>query len=137
MYAAANPAIKAVVAHSPFARAEEVAAKNLEQYTGLQPSPLAMAFVQLVAERHSGCNAHDVAIVEYIARISPRPVFLMQGGQDEHIPSDCGHRLCAAAGEPCELWYEPEQEHVFFDRDYPEEFEARVIGFFDTYLLGN
>jgi len=101
----------------------------------MPPLPIIVSIAQFFAEQHTGFKSEDVAVVEYIGRISPRPVLLLQGGQDEEIPRDSGYHLYEAAGEPRELWYEPGQEHVFFDRDYPEEFERRVVGFFDKYLL--
>ena len=47
-----------------------------------------------------------------------------------------GPLLHDAAGEPKELWYEPELGRTAFDTELPQQFEARVVGFFDRYLLG-
>ena len=41
-----------------------------------------------------------------------------------------------AAGEPKELWYEPDVGHAGFDRAKPDEYERRVVAFFDRYVLG-
>ncbi len=76
-----------------------------------------------------------MAPINHIAEISPRPVFLMQGGSDTTIPTDSGQRLYDAAREPKELWFDPELGHVQFDAKRPEEYERRVIEFFDKYLL--
>lgn len=46
-----------------------------------------------------------------------------------------GERYYAAAGEPKELWFEPELGHSAFWQAYPEEYERRVVGFFDAALL--
>jgi fermentation-respiration switch protein FrsA (DUF1100 family) len=52
------------------------------------------------------------------------------------IDQKSAERLFQAAGEPKELWIEPELGHTEFDLVMPEEFERRVVGFFDRYLLG-
>jgi len=40
-----------------------------------------------------------------------------------------------AAGEPRQLWFDPQLEHVEFVRARPKEREKRVVAFFDQYLL--
>jgi fermentation-respiration switch protein FrsA (DUF1100 family) len=88
------------------------------------------------AERESGFTTEDIDATKWISKISPRPVFLLQGGVDVVISPDSGQRLYDAAGEPKELWFDPELGHVGFDKERAEEFEKRVVGFFDEYLLG-
>lgn len=60
----------------------------------------------------------------------------MQGGTDDTISANGGELLYRAAGEPKELWYEPEVGHGNFTRKHREEFERRVVQFYDSYLLG-
>jgi uncharacterized protein len=72
---------------------------------------------------------------ELMPRIAPRPVFLIfstngQGG--EQLSSD----YHAAAGEPKELWEIPDAGHIGGITAHPEEYERRVVGFFDRTLLG-
>jgi fermentation-respiration switch protein FrsA (DUF1100 family) len=70
-----------------------------------------------------------------VRQINPRPVFILQGGADDHIPIISGEKLYQAAGEPKEYWYEPEARHHGFDLEpYIPEFEKRVVAFFDRYL---
>jgi hypothetical protein len=49
---------------------------------------------------------------------------------------ESGRLLYDAAGEPKELWFESELGHTEFDTALPEQYEARVVGFFYRYLLG-
>jgi len=44
--------------------------------------------------------------------------------------------LYDAAKEPRELWFEPDLWHAEFPAKLPEEYEKRVVAFFDHYLLG-
>jgi alpha-beta hydrolase superfamily lysophospholipase len=135
MYAAQNENIKAVVSQSSFAQIEGPLAMKIKEHTGVPPLPIAIEAVVFFAERHTGFKAEDLRIIDYVDDISPRPILLMQGGQDQDCPPNSGYRLYRAAGEPRELWYEPSQGHVLFDKNYPEEFEERIIRFFDIYLL--
>jgi hypothetical protein len=43
--------------------------------------------------------------------------------------------LYEAAGQPKELWFEPDLGHASFDRQAPQAFEQRVVGFFEAHLL--
>lgn len=70
-----------------------------------------------------------------IGQIAPRPVFLIfsthGGGGEELNPA-----YFAAANEPKQLWEIPEAGHTAGISAEPEEYERRVIGFFDQWLLG-
>ncbi len=58
----------------------------------------------------------------------------MQGGADVVIPPDSGRKLYAAAGNPKELWFDPNVGHGGFDTAHPRRYERRVSGFFDRFL---
>jgi dipeptidyl aminopeptidase/acylaminoacyl peptidase len=135
-YAAQNENIKAVVAHSAFSSLNDTVATSVEFFTDLPAFPFAPMIV-FWAERETGFKTEDVDATKWISRISPRPVFLLQGGADVVISPESGQRLYDAAGEPKELWYDPALGHVDFDKDHAVEFEHRVVEFFDTYLLEN
>jgi fermentation-respiration switch protein FrsA (DUF1100 family) len=133
-YASRNQNIKAVVANSAFSSLSDTVSTSVAYFTDLPAFP----FVPLLvfwAERETGFKAEDVDATKWIAQISPRPVFLMQGGKDVVISADSGQRLYDAAGEPKELWYDPELGHVGFDKERAVEYEKRVSEFFDMYLL--
>lgn len=135
LYAAQNPQIKAVVSVSAFASLQDEIATGVRHFTGLPPFPFA-PMIQYFAEQETGLRASQIAAIDHIGEISPRPVFILQGGADTAIPVDSGQRLYDAAGEPRELWYAPQTGHVAFARDFPAEYEQRVAAFFDQYLLG-
>jgi fermentation-respiration switch protein FrsA (DUF1100 family) len=135
LHAAQNKGIKAVVADSPFASLQDEVETGVKKFTGLPPFPFA-PLIQWFIERANGVPTSDVAPIQVIHSISPRPVFLMQGGKDTVIPPNSGQRLYDAAGEPRQLWLEPELEHVEFWWARPKEYEKRVVAFFEQYLLG-
>jgi fermentation-respiration switch protein FrsA (DUF1100 family) len=69
-----------------------------------------------------------VSPLAHIAEIKPRPVFLIYG----EFEADHGQALYAAAGEPRQLWIVPGVGHGGYQTAYPDEYERRVIEFFDT-----
>jgi fermentation-respiration switch protein FrsA (DUF1100 family) len=134
-YAARNPQIRAVVANSPFASLNDTVTTSVTFFANVPAFP----FVPLIlfwAEQEAGFKAADIDTTAWIAKLSPRAVLLMQGGRDVAISTDSGQLLYDAAGEPKELWFEPELGHTMFDRARPQEYEQRVVAFFDRYLLG-
>jgi fermentation-respiration switch protein FrsA (DUF1100 family) len=123
------PEIEALVADSPFA--------TLEDELDLRvPYPLLNPLIRIFAERETGLRLDLVRPVDEIGLISPRPVFLIQGLGDTMVPLDSAERLYAAAGEPRELWTEPDVPHLNMYAYYRTRYTKRVIKFFDTYLLG-
>lgn len=133
-YAARNPNIKAVVADSAFSSLNDTVETSVTYFTDLPAFPFAPLIV-FWAERETGFKTEDIDATQWIKQISPRPVFLMQGGADVVISAESGQRLYDAAGEPKELWFDPALGHVGFDKDRAAEFEERVSEFFDKYLL--
>lgn len=134
-YAAQNESIKAVVANCAFSSMSDTVATSIRHFTGLPEFP----FVPLIvfwAEAETGIKMEQIDTTRWIPLISPRPIFLMQGGADTVISPASGQILYDAAGEPKELWFDPDLGHVKFDTERAQEYEARVAAFFDQYLLG-
>jgi fermentation-respiration switch protein FrsA (DUF1100 family) len=75
------------------------------------------------------------SLEDLVGRIAPRPVFFIyavpgQGGEAEL--SEVFHE---AAREPKEIWLVPDASHTGGIEAEPEEYERRVVGFFDDALL--
>jgi dipeptidyl aminopeptidase/acylaminoacyl peptidase len=122
------PEIEALVADSPFA--------TLEDEMDLRvPFPVMRSLIRFFAEGQSGVRVDSVRPVDDIARISPRPVFLIQGMSDGMVPLDSAERLYNAAGEPRQLWTENDVPHLNMYAFYKTRYTKRVIKFFDEYLL--
>lgn len=133
-FAATHDDIKALATHSAFSSLSDTIDTSIRFFTGLPPFPFA-PLITFFAERRAGIRAADVDAKKWIAAISPRPVLLLQGGTDVVISTASGQALYDAAREPKELWFEPKVGHAGFDRALPGEYERRVAGFFDRYLL--
>lgn len=128
--AARRPEIAAVVTDSTFAALED-------ELDIMVHVPLLRPMVRLFAELESGVSVHMVRPADHIGRISPRPVLIIQGLSDQLIPTNSGQRLYDAAGEPRMLWSEAGVEHVGMYTSLPNEYERRVISFFDSALLSS
>jgi uncharacterized protein len=121
------PEIEALVADSPFATLEEEMDLRV-------PFPVLRSLIRFFAERQSGVTVNSVRPVDDITRISPRPVFLIQGMGDGMIPLDSAQRLYDAAGEPRQLWTENDVPHLNMYAYFKTRYTKRVIKFFDEYL---
>ena len=122
------PEIEALVADSPF--------PTLQDEMNLRvPFPILRPLIRLFAERQSGVTLDLVRPVDDIARISPRPVLIIQGMGDGMVPLDSAQRLYDAAGEPRQLWTEKDAPHLNMYAYYKTRYTKRVIKFFDEYLL--
>jgi len=71
------------------------------------------------------------------ARISPTPVFFIYGEHGQAGERDLNPQYYAAAGAPKQIWEVPGAGHVGGIDAQPDEYERRVVGFFDRTLLGN
>jgi uncharacterized protein len=80
-------------------------------------------------------HAPQPPIADRIGLIAPRAVFLVyadpgMGGEAQRQPT-----YFAAAGQPKRIWKVPGAEHTGALDARPQEFERRVVGFYDDILL--
>ena len=125
--AADEPAVRAVVADSPYASLADVLAHAYRR----RRLPLRLLdLADVVNQRRYGYPFAALRPVDVVGRIAPRPLLLIHGGDDPLTPVEHAHRLYAAAGEPKELWVVEGTAHCgayFVDRP---AYVARVADFF-------
>lgn len=134
--AAENQNIQSIAVEGVFSELKDEVGIGIEVQTPLPAFPFDVIFIYF-AEYQTGYRLGDVAPVKKIGKISPRPILIMQGGDDKRITSHSGESLFAAAGEPKDYWYEPSAAHVAIYQAAPQEYEKRVIKFFNQYLLND
>jgi fermentation-respiration switch protein FrsA (DUF1100 family) len=122
------PEIEVLVVDSSFASLSE-------ELDFLVPYPVINPLAQFFAKTQTGLDMDDLRPVDEIARISPRPVYIIQGGGDRVAPPESALELYNAAGEPRRLWVEEDVPHLAMVLDNPGRYKRRVVGFFDEYLL--
>lgn len=126
--AARRQEIEAVITDSAFPTlADELAIKL--------PTRILYPIARFFGESEAGIKIDDVRPIDQIGAISPRPVLIIQGLADATMPADTGQQLYAGAGEPRILWTEPGVGHLGMYPALPQEYESRVISFFDKALL--
>jgi pimeloyl-ACP methyl ester carboxylesterase len=69
-----------------------------------------------------------------IHRLSPRPLLMIHGGKDTYIKPEIARTLYQLAGEPKEYWEVKGAKHNQAIQLATEEYQARVLAFFDTHL---
>jgi hypothetical protein len=74
-------------------------------------------------------------IVDSIAKIAPRPVFLIYADPGMGGESEMQAEYYAAAGRPKQIWRVPGSTHTGGIDAQPAEYERRVIAFLDAALL--
>jgi fermentation-respiration switch protein FrsA (DUF1100 family) len=73
-------------------------------------------------------------VPEILPAISPRPIFFIATGKGGGMKY--ARSLYELAGEPKSLWEIPDTYHGGQFNARPEEYAAKMLEFFDTYLLG-
>ena len=77
-----------------------------------------------------GRSGPDASLAGQIAR-SRAPHLLIAAGK---VEKSWGELYERAGGDRSELWYLPKATHTAALRQYPHEYEQRVVGFFDEHL---
>jgi uncharacterized protein len=133
--AAACPAIDAVVADSSYTRLDRAVRGAFRSIWG----PAAPAFyvpTRWLGERLIGTAMPDVSPIRAIERISPRPVLIIHGTGDRLIDVGAARALYGTSGHPKALWLVEGAEHGETRRTASQEYDRRVVGFFQDHLGG-
>jgi fermentation-respiration switch protein FrsA (DUF1100 family) len=130
--AAQNAQIRAVVAEEPgFARL-----RDLPPLPSLRDKWLAFNYslTFLGIQWRTGVQP-PAGIVADLDRIPPRPVFFIATGPTKEASYWLVRHYYDLAGEPKLWWHVPEAEHGYIPSLRPEEYETRIVAFFDEALL--
>jgi fermentation-respiration switch protein FrsA (DUF1100 family) len=126
--AAQFPQIEAVFADSSYTSLDD-------EINYLVPYPLINPLTKFIITTETGLNLDRVDPVNDIGKISPRPVYIVQGMADTVAPPDTGERLYNAAREPRFLWEKENVSHMQMYLDNPRRYQKRMVDFFDEWLL--
>ena len=138
LYAVNDPGIQALATGSSFGLTMEVVVLFIHyEYPDIPMFAVRIMarFIVFWAERLGEMESEALDTAAVIAEISPVPVMIIHGGNDDKIGPNIGRQLYEAAGEPKELvWFE-EAGHVNFEEFYPQEYRDALVGFFDEHLV--
>ena len=107
-----------------------------DEFNFLVPYPLINPLAKFLAQTQTGINLNEINPMMDIARISPRPVYIVHGSSDTVAPPDAGEKLFNAANEPRFLWVEENAAHLSIHLVNQRRYQRRLVGFFDEWLLG-
>jgi uncharacterized protein len=127
--AAEFPEMEAVFIDSSFTSLDE-------EFDYLVPYPVINPVARFIVAAGTGFRLDNVSPLNDIARIRPRPVYIVQGMADTVAPPDSGEKLFNAAGEPRFLWQQENVPHLSMYLDNPRRYQRRLLDFFDEWLLG-
>ena len=134
--AAQEPLIAAVVADSAFASLGSIVAGGLRLLYRLPAFPLAPLIVRF-GEALVGARIGENRAIDYVSRLTPRPLLLIHGDRDRLVPVADAHALHAAAGRPSDLWIAPDTGHARAFAHHPGDYLARVDRFFADALVSS
>jgi pimeloyl-ACP methyl ester carboxylesterase len=127
------PEVRAVISDGGPARLRTAIAGRLVEwhFPGWSAAFLAWLTVAATSVR-LGANLFRYEPLRWVGKIAPRPVLFIHGELDRYLPDF--PELAAAAEEPKGVWRLPGVGHCKASEVYPEEFQRRVVGFFDRNL---
>jgi len=130
MSAAETRKIKAVAADSAFTNLREQARQAITGFYHLPAFPFAELSV-IAYQIYFQTNVGRIDPESVIGAISPSPVLIIAGEDDDMIPAGNGRRLYQAAMEPKELWVIPVGGHGGTMAAAGNEYNERIVAFFD------
>lgn len=133
MVAARDERLGAVVADSPYADLDASITHHLKLLYGLPKVPFGW-FAATAYRLRFGAWPGQMAPLAEIAKVSPRPVFIIQGEQDPRMPMAEAQALVEHAKDPKEFWVVRGTDHLTTFAEDPPVYLQRVIRFFDSYL---
>ncbi len=134
--AAQSPAIAAVISDGGFARLRPTLQAGLQQRgIPLWLARIVTPWTMRIAGWRLGCDLAEADPLRWVHLLSPRPILFIHGGRDRYVDLAEIEALYAAAGNPKTLWIVQEAEHRRIDEARPEEYLARVLAFFEEWLV--
>jgi dipeptidyl aminopeptidase/acylaminoacyl peptidase len=108
--AASDPRVKAVVDDAGWSRVQDWASSSLSDAI-LKPTSMFSPLSLKLFELRTGVVLNSISPKNFIARISPRPVFIIQGKADTDVPPSASLVNYAHAKAPRTLWMVPGEGH--------------------------
>jgi fermentation-respiration switch protein FrsA (DUF1100 family) len=132
--AARSDVPRAIVVESTFRNMSSAVDDAFDNISSLPQWPFA-SLVVWMAESAIGADISELDSVRDMATLN-LPVFIIHGTDDELMPLEHHNALLRAANDPKLSWIVEGMGHVSPALFTPNEYERRLIEFFDLYLAG-
>ncbi len=128
--------VVAVVADSCFSNAEEVTKNSFTHFSGLPAWPFA-PITKYFMEGMIGTDADSISPEKDARARENCPLFVISGKKDDIAPPDNGRAVYDNARGPKELWIIDDAAHVQGLEVEGQEYENRVLNFFNEHMVGD
>ena len=108
--AASDPRVKAVVDDAGWSQVQDWTRSSLSDAV-LHPTSMFSPLSLKLFELRTGVDLNSISPKNFIARISPRPILIIQGAADEDVPPRASLTNYAHAKAPRTLWMVPGEGH--------------------------
>jgi len=133
MMAARDPRIKAVVSDSTYQDLYSSMVHHAKVFYSLPKFPFNI-FLRLAYILRFGYDPKKISPQEAISQISPRPILIINGEKDKQVPAENAYALFNKANTPKELWVVPQAGHGEGYYRHFEQYQSRIIEFFQKNL---
>ncbi len=129
--------IAAGVADSPYVDIVVSGRQWIKRMKGILRTILLMDYPLIIrfARKYAGVDLKELNMFNYAEKIR-KPLLIIAGKNDDLVPLGQINELAKkikAVNENTEIWI-TDSRHVSAVRDYPEEYEEKVISFFERWL---
>ena len=128
MAAAKDESIRGVLAESPFISMTIMLAHIANKLTRIPRFALG-SMLTIVFDWSLGTRLRTVDPRAAVAKLSPRPIFIIDAAKDQLFPENTAHTVYEAAGPPKTFWQVENAAHANCWHTRPEEFEQRALAF--------
>jgi len=129
-----HPEVKCAVLESPFTDYKRVVRQWAWNNLRVPYFPLVIGTLLFLRWRVGQEGVDRYSPINFIKRISPRPILVIGGEKDALMREEDVRRLYAAAGEPKQLWMIPDAAHAKAYQAGGFEYETRIANFFKRHL---
>lgn len=133
--ATVDPRLQAIVVESSFSSLAAAVDDTFEDRSIFPKWPFAPLLIAL-AEQRAGFKVSQVDSGRDLAMLSPRPVLIIHGRDDQLFPVDHALRMYEAAQEPKELWLIEGLGHASPVIGREAEYREHVVTFFERAFSG-
>ena len=130
-----EPGIRALVVDSTYADASELLAQETARKTVFPKwlTPIFIPASKLMAKQIYGIDIDELVPEVAVAQLD-YPILVIHGTADERIPFDHGERVHRSAHPDSVIWLMPDVDHVDAFLTHPDEYERRVVEYFESRL---
>jgi pimeloyl-ACP methyl ester carboxylesterase len=129
--AAVTPDIKCVVSDAAFDSVIDAVGPRAAARKYPLPGLVAQAVVKTASLR-AHADLADADPIKWVAKLAPRPFFLIHGMKDVDTTPMNGEKLFAAALDPKTAWWAPESQHCTTYKVYPDEYQRKLTTFLQS-----